>query len=75
MPNVKFSDSQKFTTNHIIFVFVTKVSKIFSDGKPGNEKGGDSRKSSESSSKHEAGNKAISNYFVFFIFNRLSYIR
>ena len=68
MPIVKFQDSTKFTTNHIIFVFVTKVSKIFSDGKP-SEKGGDSRKSSESSSKHDAGNKAISNYFVFFIFN------
>ena len=68
MPNVKFSDSQKFTTNHIIFVFVTKVSNIFSDGKPASDKGGDSRKSSESSSKHDAGNKAMSSHFIF-LFN------
>ena len=71
VPNLKFQDWQKLTTNHIILVFVTKVLKIFLDGKPGNEKSGDGRKSSESSSKHDAGNKAMSNNFIFFVFNTI----
>ena len=53
----------------ILFLFSQQRVKIFSDGKPGSEKGGDNRKSSESSSKYDAGNKAMSNNFKFSILN------